>query len=234
LSSIAPKDIYKNELKRLQSKLYLLQQEAHKRKISTVIMFEGWDAAGKGGAIRRITKALDARQYEITPIAAPTPEELQHHYLWRFWKHIPRGGRLQIFDRSWYGRVLVERIEGFAKTHEWQRAYDEINDFEKELTDHGTVLCKFWIHVSKEEQLRRFEERKNTPYKAWKLNDEDWRNREKWDEYVHAIEDMFSLTQGAKAPWYIIPGNDKYYSRLKVLSSVCQSLERRLESQWDS
>ena len=233
LSLKAPKDVYKHELKRLQSKLYHLQMEAHKKNISTVLMFEGWDAAGKGGAIRRVTKAIDARQYEVTPIAAPTQEELEHHYLWRFWRQLPRGGRMSIFDRSWYGRVLVERVEGFAKDPEWKRAYQEINDFEKELIDDGVVLCKFWLHISKDEQLRRFEERKNIPYKAWKLNDEDWRNREKWDQYVKAVEEMFQKTDSPEAPWTIIPGNDKYYARLKVLSTVCQHMEQRLESQWN-
>ncbi len=233
LSRSVERSIYKAELKRLQSKVNKLQNEAYRRKISTVLVFEGWDAAGKGGAIRRLTKALDARQYSVIPIAAPTQEELDHHYLWRFWKRCPRGGRLAIFDRSWYGRVLVERVEGFAQKKDWHQAFGEIKDFESELIHHGTVLCKFWLHVSKEEQLRRFEERAKIDYKAWKLNDEDWRNREKWDLYLDAAEDMFELTEQNHASWHLIPSNDKLYARLKVLSTVCKALEDRLDQSWD-
>jgi polyphosphate:AMP phosphotransferase len=233
LSKSVERDIYKSELKRLQSKVNKLQYEAHRRKIPTVLVFEGWDAAGKGGAIRRLTKALDSRQYSVIPIAAPTQEELGHHYLWRFWKQLPRGGRLAIFDRSWYGRVLVERVEGFAEKKDWHQAFEEIRDFESELVSYGTVVCKFWLHVSQDEQLRRFEERAKIDYKAWKLNDEDWRNREKWDLYLDAAEDMFQLTEQPKASWSLIPSNDKPFARLKVLSTVCKALEDRLEQDWD-
>jgi AMP-polyphosphate phosphotransferase len=233
LSQKVSKDIYKTEMKRLQSKLFNLQQEAYRRNIPSVLVFEGWDAAGKGGAIRRLTKALDARQYEVTPIAAPTQEELNHHYLWRFWKHLPRGGRVAIFDRSWYGRVLVERVEGFADKASWHRAFEEIKVFEKELTDYGAVVCKFWLHISKEEQLERFEDRAKVAYKAWKLCDDDWRNRDQWESYLDAAEDMFGLTETKNAPWSIIPANQKQFARLKVISTLCKALESRLESEWD-
>ena len=222
------KDIYKKEILRLHGKLSKLQAQAKILNIPTVIAFEGWDASGKGGAIRRVTTSLDAREYDVIPIAAPTREELDHHYLWRFWKNLPRGGRIAIFDRSWYGRVLVERVEGFADKAAWHRAFQEINSFEKELVDYGTVLCKFWLHISKDEQLQRFNERASVPYKAWKLCDDDWRNREKWDLYVDAAEDMFALTETAHAPWHIIPANQKQLARMQVMSIVCEALEKRL------
>ena len=228
LEAKVSKDVYKTEILRLHAKLSKLQAEAQTLNIPTVIAFEGWDAAGKGGAIRRLTTSLDARQYEVIPIAAPSPEELDHHYLWRFWKNLPRGGRIAIFDRSWYGRVLVERVEGFADKATWHRAFQEINGFEKELADYGTVLCKFWLHISKDEQLKRFEERASVPYKSWKLCDDDWRNREKWDLYVDAAEDMFALTETTQAPWHIIPANQKQWARLQVMSTVCEALEQRL------
>ena len=186
-------------------------------------MFEGWDAAGKGGAIRRIVAALDARDYRVIPIAAPTEEERAQHYLWRFWRHLSRAGRMTIFDRSWYGRVLVERVEGFAQEAEWKRAYAEINDFEDQLVRHGIVLCKFWFHISKEEQLARFKAREGTPYKRWKLTDEDWRNREKWDEYEEAVDDMIEHTSTMLAPWTLVEANDKRFARVKVLKTVCRA-----------
>jgi polyphosphate kinase 2 (PPK2 family) len=190
---------------------------------------EGWDAAGKGGAVRRLTQALDSRQYEVIPIAAPTKEELSHHYLWRFWSHIPAAGRIAIFDRSWYGRVLVERIEGFATKSEWQRAYREINQFEQQLLNFGAIICKFWVHISQEEQLQRFKDREQTPHKKWKLNDEDWRNREKWNDYLDAAEDMFELS-GQPVPWTLVSGNQKYYSRVSILEAFAKQLRERLES----
>jgi|SaaInlStandDraft_1057018.scaffolds.fasta_scaffold06113_2 AMP-polyphosphate phosphotransferase len=229
LETSLTKEAYKKDLKFWQSRLGQLQRECHRQKISTVLVFEGWDAAGKGGAIRRITKALDSREYEILPVAAPTEEEIEHHYLWRFWKQIPSGGRLTIFDRSWYGRVLVERIEGFASEKAWHRAYEEINQFEEECVDHGMVLAKFWLHISKEEQLDRFKDREETPYKAWKLNDEDWRNRKQWNEYLKAAEDMFELTSTPRCPWTLIPANQKWTARIEVLKTVCRAMEKRLD-----
>jgi polyphosphate:AMP phosphotransferase len=224
LSKSLKKDDYKTRLKKLQRELYQLQHQAEVKGISTVLVFEGQDAAGKGGAIRRLVQGLDARQYQVTPIAAPTPEELSHHYLWRFWKHLPKAGRVAIFDRSWYGRVLVERVEGFADAAAWQRAYQEICEFETALVNHGMVVCKFWIQIDKDTQLERFEERENTPYKKWKITDEDWRNREKWDAYDVAVDDMISLTDLPEAPWVLVPGTDKYYARIQVLDTVCEHL----------
>ena len=205
-----------------------LQHLAQVAGISTVLVFEGQDAAGKGGAIRRLVQGLDARQYQVIPIAAPNDEELAHHYLWRFWRHLPRGGRVTIFDRSWYGRVLVERVEGFADTSAWQRAFQEINEFETQLAENGAVVCKFWIQIDKDEQLRRFKERQQITYKNWKITDEDWRNRERWDDYTDAVEDMVALTQNPHAPWVLVEGNDKNFARIKVLKTVCQQLESAL------
>jgi polyphosphate:AMP phosphotransferase len=212
----------------LQARLNLLAREAWKEKTSTILVFEGWDAGGKGGAIRRITPALDARDYKVIQIAAPTDEEKAHHYLWRFWRRLARAGRVTIFDRSWYGRVLVERIEGFATETEWRRAYAEINEFERQLVDHGTVLVKFWLHISPEEQQRRFEARAEVPYKRWKLTDEDLRNREKWGRYELAVNDMIERTSTQIAPWVLVPAEDKRNARVEVLSSVCDALEKRL------
>ena len=189
-------------------------------------VFEGWDAGGKGGAIRRLTAALDARDYRVIPIAAPTDEERAHNYLWRFWRHLGRAGRVTIFDRTWYGRVLVERVEGFATEAEWRRAYTEINDFERQLTEFGIVLLKFWLHITPEEQLRRFEEREKIAYKRWKLTDEDWRNREKWDLYEPAVQEMVERTSTFDAPWTLVEGNCKRFARLKVLRTVSEALEK--------
>ncbi len=220
--------------KRLEAAQGTLNQHCRKAKqlgISTILVFEGWDAAGKGGIIRRITAALDARDFQVIPIAAPTDEESAHHYLWRFWRHLSRAGRVTIFDRSWYGRVLVERVEGFAGEPEWRRAYSEIRDFEEQLVAHGIVLCKFWIHVTKDEQLRRFEERRDTPYKRWKLTDEDWRNRERWEDYELAVNDMVERTSTRRAPWTLVEGNDKRFARLKVLSTITDRLGESVEQQ---
>jgi polyphosphate kinase 2 (PPK2 family) len=191
-------------------------------------VFEGQDAAGKGGAIRRITWALDARTYRVIPIAAPTDEERAHHYLWRFWRHLPRRGRVTIFDRSWYGRVLVERVEGFAPEPQWQRAYQEINDFERELTESGVILTKFWLHISQEEQLRRFQEREQTPAKRYKITAEDFRNREQANQYEAAAAEMIERCSPPSAPFTLVEANDKYFARVKVLETLCEQLEREL------
>jgi polyphosphate:AMP phosphotransferase len=225
--SVSKKD-FGTELERYQGRLNLLSRKAQAKGVSTILVFEGWDAAGKGGAIRRITGALDARSYQVIPIAAPTDEERAHHYLWRFWRHLSRAGRLTIFDRSWYGRVLVERVEGFATEQEWRRAYSEIGEFEEQLVERGIVLVKYWIHISEDEQLRRFKEREKARYKQWKLTDEDWRNRAKWADYGRAVNDMVEQTSTRVAPWTLVEGNDKYFARLKVLKTVCGSLERAL------
>jgi AMP-polyphosphate phosphotransferase len=222
---------YDASLKRYQGKLNQLQRTARDRKISTLLVFEGWDAAGKGGCIRRITAALDARDYQVIQIAAPTDEEAAHSYLWRFWRHLPRAGRVTIYDRSWYGRVLVERIEGFARPREWQRAYAEINDFEEQLVQSGIVLVKFWLHITPDEQLRRFQEREQTPYKAWKLTDEDWRNRERWVAYELAVNDVVERTSTRQEPWTLIEANDKRHARIEVLKTICERLEATLAEQ---
>jgi len=219
---------YREALKKLQRKLNRLVWAAHDQRRSTVLLFEGWDAAGKGSAIRRLTEAMDARLYRIIPIAAPTDEEKAHHYLWRFWRHLPRSGWVTIFDRSWYGRVLVERVEGFAREEEWKRAYLEINDFEEQLVEHGMVLLKFWIHISKAEQLRRFKERERVSYKRHKITPEDWRNREKWPAYEAAVNDMVAGTSTEFAPWTLVAGNDKKFARIQILKTVCERLEAAL------
>jgi polyphosphate:AMP phosphotransferase len=223
------KSDYKKQLKECQARLNQLHRKALKKKISTILLFEGPDAAGKGGAIRRITAALDARHYQVIPIAAPTDEERAHHYLWRFWRHLSRAGRINIFDRSWYGRVLVERVEGFATEAEWKRAFAEINEFEEQLTEHGILLLKYWVHISKDEQLERFTAREQTPHKRWKLTEEDWRNREKWDDYEMAVNDIVEHTSTHTAPWVLVEGNDKRFSRIKVISTFCDRLEAMLE-----
>jgi polyphosphate:AMP phosphotransferase len=220
---------YRDELVRLQARLNRLYRVARERGRSTILVFEGWDAAGKGGAIRRITPALDSRDYQIVSTAAPTAEENDHHYMWRFWRHLPGAGRFLIFDRSWYGRVLVERVEGFAAQDEWLRAYEEINDFEAQLLEHGSIVVKYWIHITREEQDRRFQAREETPYKRWKLTDEDWRNRERWQAYDVAVDDMVRLTGTPIAPWYLIEGNDKRYARVRVLDILCDALDRALD-----
>lgn len=219
---------YRKELARLQGRLSVLSRTARERKISTIVVLEGWDAAGKGGIIRRVTRAIDARSYRVITVAAPTDEERAHHYLWRFWRHIPRAGRFTIYDRSWYGRVLVERVEGFAAEDEWIRAYREINEFEEELTDHGIVLVKFWVHIDKDEQLARFKAREQTSFKQHKLTDEDWRNREKWDDYAYAVNDMVERTSTEFAPWNLIEGNDKRWARVRALQILCERLEKAL------
>jgi polyphosphate kinase 2 (PPK2 family) len=229
LSLALNKKVFQAELAKLQARLHLLERKALNRGISTIVVFEGWDAAGKGGAIRRITAALDARWYQVIPIAAPTDEERAQHYLWRFWRHLSRAGRLTIYDRSWYGRVLVERVEGFARRAEWMRAFTEINQFEEQIIDRGFVVLKYWIHISPEEQLRRFKQREKEAHKRWKITDEDWRNRKKWGDYEAAVTDMVARTSTSQAPWTIVEGNDKYHARIKVLDVLCDRLEKRLK-----
>ena len=224
--SLAKKD-YRSKLAEQQAQLNRLQRKAIQNKTSAIAVFEGWDAAGKGGAIRRATAALEARDYRVIPVAAPTDEERLHHYLWRFWRYVSRAGRLTIFDRSWYGRVLVERVEGFASETEWRRAYAEINDFEHQLADHGVVLCKFWVHITPDEQLRRFKEREVIAYKRWKLTGEDWRNRENWGRYEEAVNDMIERTSTTYAPWTLVEGEDKRFARVKVLRTLCERLENQ-------
>ncbi|MGF9978818.1 polyphosphate kinase [Viridibacillus arvi] len=223
------KPSYKKELKKLQLELLNIQQFLFNHNIGLVLAFEGMDAAGKGGAIKRLTQRLDPRGYIVHPIAAPQPFELKYHYLHRFWTRLPYKGQIGIFDRSWYGRVLVERIEGFAEQEEWQRAYEEINQFEKLLTDDNYIVAKFWIQVSKEEQLNRFKERQEDPYKKWKLTDEDWRNRDKWPLYVEAANEMFKKTDKPHAPWILISGDDKKYARIQVLKQVIAHVTRECE-----
>ena len=196
---------------------------------SIVFVFEGWDAAGKGGAIRRLTSALDPRDYSVISVSKPTEEEKHAHYLWRFWRQIPRDGRVAIFDRSWYGRVLVERLEGFCREDEWMRAFEELNRFEQQLTEHGIIVLKYWLHVSHDEQLRRFREREATPHKRHKLNTEDWRNRRKRGAYEIAVGDMLALTHRENAPWHVVPANSKRFARLEVLRSASRQIEAALE-----
>jgi polyphosphate kinase 2 (PPK2 family) len=193
------------------------------------IIFEGWDASGKGGAIKRVTEKLDPRGYVVYSIAAPKGDDATHHYLWRFWRRLPECGQIAIFDRSWYGRVMVERIEGFCEEDEWKRAYREINQFERQLVDFGTILLKFWIHISKDEQLRRFESRSGDKLRSWKLTEEDWRNREKWDLYAQAVEDMILKTSTLSAPWTIVEGDSKDYARIKVLKTLVEQLSKSLD-----
>lgn len=233
LSSVNPqkeltKEDYKEKLEKYQKKLSVLQLEIFSRKIPVIIGFEGWDAAGKGGAIRRLTAALNPLCYLVRPIAAPNVVEKDYNYQWRFWVNMPAPGNITIFDRTWYGRVMVERLEGFARAAEWQRAYDEIKEMEKQWTDAGVALAKFWLQIDKEEQLRRFEERQNNPIKEWKITAEDWRNREKWTAYEGAVNEMLVRTSTDYAPWTIVEGNNKYYARLKVLKTIIDLFEEKL------
>jgi polyphosphate kinase 2 (PPK2 family) len=193
------------------------------------VVFEGWDASGKGGAIKRLASPLDPRHVRVSQFAAPTYDEKRHHFLWRFWPKLPGWGGMAVFDRSWYGRVLVERVEGFATEEQWSRAYDEIVEFERTLTAEGMIMVKFWMHVSPEEQLRRFEDRANDPLRTWKLTDEDWRNREKRPAYEAAIEEMLERTDHKRAPWHVVPGDSKQWARIAVVETVCDAIEHRLE-----
>jgi polyphosphate:AMP phosphotransferase len=222
------KKTYADELDARQRQLALLTRHKNFRNISVVAVFEGNDAAGKGGSIRRITQALDARQYRVIQVAAPTEEERAQPYLWRFWRHLPGRARFAVFDRSWYGRVLVERIEGFCTQADWLRAYSEINDFEEQLVRNKTVIVKFWLAIGRDEQLRRFEEREKTGFKRFKITDEDWRNREKWGDYEVAVCDMIDRTSTEIAPWTLVEANNKYYARIKVLKTLCEAIEKAL------
>lgn len=219
---------YRQELESYQSQLKQLTRQARRTGISSVLVFEGWDAAGKGGVIRRLTQAMDAQDYRVVPIGAPTPEEKAHHYLWRFWQHIPRNGRIVMFDRSWYGRVLVERVEGFAEHSEWQWAYSEINDFEEQLHEHGILILKFWLHIDAEEQLRRFKAREQTSFKKYKITEEDYRNRDRWQDYEIAVTDMVSRTSTEFARWHLIPANDKRQARVAVIQTFCKALAEKV------
>ena len=210
-----------------QAKLYALQKKARAARLSTIIAFEGWDAAGKGGAIRRLSYALSARNYQVVPIAAPTDEEKVHHYLWRFWRHVSRAGHITLFDRTWYGRVLVERVEHLIPPETWARAYGEINDFEDHLTSHGIVLVKLWMHIDADEQLRRFEERESNAAKRWKITPDDWRNCKNRALYTVAVNDMIAATSTGAAPWHLVPANDKRGARIMVFDSVIKALTRR-------
>ncbi len=221
---------YADELKKAQKELARLHGKIYKRKIPVVMVFEGWDAAGKGGAIKRISYALDPRGYEAVPIAAPDKHELNRHYLWRFWNNLPKSGHITIFDRSWYGRVMVERIEGFTAPERCAMAYREINEFEEELVSEGAVVLKFWLQIDKEEQLRRFNDRMNTPEKRWKITDEDWRNREKWDAYEAAVDEMLMKTSTAAAPWNVIEANSKLYARIKIMNIVIDRLSEYIKN----
>jgi polyphosphate:AMP phosphotransferase len=222
-------DVYEKKLRRWWKTLARLAHKSEKRGLSAVLAFEGWDAAGKGGAIRRLTKPLDAARYRVVPIAAPTEEERAHHYLWRFWRRLPRAGHWTLFDRSWYGRVLVERLEGFAREEEWRRAYAEINDFEESIVSRGILLLKFWMHISPEEQLRRFKDREKVPFKKYKITADDYRNRDRWNAYELAAEEMVQRTSTSHARWHLVPGNDKRWARIQVLKTTCRELSRALD-----
>lgn len=219
---------YADEIQDLQGRLNLLCRHPDFARISVVCAFEGHDAAGKGGSIRRITHALDARHYQVIPIAAPTDEEKAQPYLWRFWRHLPRLGRVTIFDRTWYGRVLVERVEGYCSEVDWMRAYMEINEFEEQLVGHNTVLVKYWLAITEEEQLKRFKEREQIGFKRFKITAEDWRNRDKWKEYQRAVCDVVDRTSSDRAPWTLVEANDKYYARIKILTTLCDAIEAAL------
>lgn len=223
------KATYKEELVRNQVALSQLGYQVYVQQRPVVVVFEGWDAAGKGGAIKRLIEKLDPRGYVVYPIAAPQGDDKTHHYLWRFWRRLPEKGQIALFDRSWYGRVMVERIEGFCSEADWKRAFREINQFERQLVDYGTILFKFWVNITKDEQLKRFEERAADKLRAWKLTDEDWRNREKWDAYEQAVNDMLLKTSTLYAPWTVVEGNDKYYARVKVLCTMVEKLKKELD-----
>jgi polyphosphate kinase 2 (PPK2 family) len=233
LSQHLSKAEYERDLLRYQGQLRELAWQLYQRKRSLVLVFEGRDAAGKGGTIRRLTEKLDARGYEVFPIAAPDGEDKTHHYLWRFWRRLlpPDEKQILVFDRSWYGRVLVERVEGFCREDDWKRAYREINDFERQLVDAGAMVLKFWLQITPEEQLKRFEQRQDTPYKRWKLTPEDWRNREKWGRYDEAVEDMLLRTSTLTAPWTVVESNFKWFARVKVLKTIVESTSKTLDYQ---
>ena len=225
---------YGRKLEKYQNRLFELQNICYQRKIPVIIAYEGWDAGGKGGNIKRVASALDPRGCEVKPIAAPEPSELARHYLWRFWTRLENDGHFTIFDRTWYGRVMVEPIENITPKERADMAYNEINEFERQLTDWGAVVIKFWINIDKDEQYRRFKERENTPSKQWKITEEDWRNRSKWEQYEEAVDRMVKLTSTDFAPWTIIEGNDKKYARVKALKTICKMIEKRLAETSDT
>ena len=223
------KETYRQVSAELGERLGVLQRKCRSEEIPIMIVFEGLGAAGKGGAIRRLTSHLDPRGYKVNPTAAPNDVEKVHHYLWRFWNSMPKAGHIAIFDRTWYGRVMVERIEGFCREEDWRRAYQEINEMEAHMANFGAVVLKFWLHIDKDEQERRFKERMQDPAKQWKITDEDWRNREKWDAYETAVNEMLVRTSTTYAPWTIVEGNSKYYARVKVLRTVVEALEKKIK-----
>ena len=220
---------YQQKLKVLQSRLGELHNRLYRKRVPVIITYEGWDAAGKGGNLKRVTGALDPRGYEVHPIASPEPHEKARHYLWRFWTRLPKDGHIAVFDRTWYGRVMVERLEGFCSENDWKRAYNEMNEFEKELHDWGAVIIKFWVQIDKDTQLERFTERQNNPEKQWKITDEDWRNREKWNQYEMAVDEMLKKTSTTYAPWHILESVDKKYARIKALKIIIKELEKVLD-----
>ncbi|PPK81468.1 polyphosphate:AMP phosphotransferase [Lacrimispora xylanisolvens] len=229
LTKSISKEDYKKEIDRLQKKLEFLHSQIYRMRIPVVLGFEGWDAAGKGGAIKRLTSHLDPRGYKVYPTAAPNDLERVHHYLWRFWINMPKAGHIAIFDRTWYGRVLVERVEGFCRESQWKQAYQEINEMESHLANAGAVVLKFWLHIDKDEQEKRFKERQEDPLKQWKITEEDWRNREKWDQYESAVNEMLVRTSTTYAPWVVVEGNCKYYARIKILKTVVEALENKIK-----
>ena len=228
LNQCVSRAVYKKHCERFQNELHLLAYQVYQQKRPVVIVFEGWDAAGKGGVIKRLTERIDPRGYVVWPISAPAGDDKGHHYLYRFWRRLPEIGQIAIFDRSWYGRVLVERVEGLCDEPAWKRAFSEINQFERQLRDFGIILLKFWLHISKTEQLRRFKERERTEYKSFKLTDEDWRNRGKWEDYLQAVEDMLLKTSTHHAPWTVVEANDKLFARVKVLRTTVIKLKKEL------
>ena len=229
LSQFLHKEEYQKELRKWQKRFRTAQYGLYRERIPMVIAFEGWDAAGKGGCIRRLVQKLDPRGYEVVPVGAPNDVEKAHHYLWRFWENFPKAGHVTVFDRTWYGRVLVERVENLCLPREWRRAYGEINSMESQWAGYGTVIVKFWLHIDQDEQLRRFQARQEDPYKQWKITDEDWRNREKWPLYEEAVEEMLWRTNTHWAPWTVVEARDKYFARIKVLQTAARAAEKALE-----
>lgn len=225
LSKKLPEKRYWNEIKKWQVRLRTQSMRLFNEKRMALAVFEGWDASGKGGSIKRVTEILDPRGYNVNTFAAPSGAEAHHQYLWRFWKSLPQAGQIAVFDRSHYGRVMVERVEGFCTDQEWKRAFREINEFEWQVTNFGTVMVKFWLHIDQDEQLRRFKARELDPFRSYKLTEEDWRNRAKWNQYQEAVEDMIEKTSTAWAPWTVVEANDKFYARVKVVQTLTKALE---------
>lgn len=221
--------VYWRRLTAAQLRLRKLHFRMYERQLPVLAVFEGWDAAGKGGAIKRVTETLEPRGYTVSSFAAPRGEEKTRHYLWRFWRNLPRAGHLGIFDRSYYGRVLVERVEGFCAEPEWRRAYREINEFEAQQASFSMTIVKFWLHLSKDEQLRRFRGRERDPFRAYKLTPEDWRNRARWEEYTAAVEEMLTRTSTSTAPWTVVEADDKFHARVKVVETLADGIERALD-----